>query len=85
MPYRKTAIAVPAELLDAVDQAARERGESRSRYITRVLRAAVRARTNAEITKRLNELFADPQVAAGQRDGARAFDEVGASFDEEGW
>jgi metal-responsive CopG/Arc/MetJ family transcriptional regulator len=60
MAHRKTAIAVPEEILEEVDRAARERGESRSRFISRVLRLTVRARRDAEVTRRLNALFADP-------------------------
>ena len=44
MPLRKTAIAVPDDLLAAVDRAARERHESRNRFVIAVLRRAVRAR-----------------------------------------
>ncbi|PYO55887.1 MAG: hypothetical protein DMD83_17280, partial [Candidatus Rokuibacteriota bacterium] len=36
-PLRKTAIAVPHDLLAAVDRAARERHESRNRFVTLVL------------------------------------------------
>lgn len=57
MSHVKTAIAVPEVLLADVDRAAKERGESRSKYITRVLGIAVRARRDAEITRKLNELF----------------------------
>ncbi len=67
MAHRKTAIAVPAEILDEVDRAARARGESRSRFITRVLRLAVRARRDAEVTRRLDALFADESLAEEQR------------------
>ena len=67
MAHRKTAIAVPAEILDEVDRAARARGESRSRFITRVLRLAVRARRDAEVTRRLDALFADEPLAEEQR------------------
>ena len=67
MAHRKTAIAVPAEILDGVDRAARARGESRSRFITRVLRLAVRARRDAEVTRRLDALFADESLAEKQR------------------
>ena len=67
MAHRKTAIAVPAEILDEVDRAARARGESRSRFITRVLRLAVRARRDADVTRRLDALFADESLAEGQR------------------
>ena len=67
MAHRKTAIAVPAEILDEVDRVARARGESRSRFITRVLRLAVRARRDAEVTRRLDALFADEPLAEQQR------------------
>jgi len=85
MAYAKTAIAVPEELLADVDRAARERGESRSKYITRVLRAAVRARRDADITRRLNELFAKEGVAAEQRANAAALDELGSDWTDETW
>ena len=48
MPLRKTAIAVPDDLLAAVDRAAREQHGSRNRFVTVVLRHAVRARRDAE-------------------------------------
>jgi metal-responsive CopG/Arc/MetJ family transcriptional regulator len=79
MPVRKTAIAIPQDLLEDVDRAAVERGESRSRYITRVLRFAVRARRDAEITRRLDALFASEAVKAEQRQGATEAD------DDDGW
>lgn len=85
MAYAKTAIAVPEELLADVDRAARERGESRSKYITRVLRAAVRARRDMEITRRLNELFAEEAIATEHRAGAGALDEIGSDWSDERW
>jgi hypothetical protein len=42
MPLRKTAIAVPDDLLVAVDRAARERRESRNRFVTRSIESATR-------------------------------------------
>jgi mRNA-degrading endonuclease toxin of MazEF toxin-antitoxin module len=65
MAYRKTAIAVPEQLLADVDRAAHARGESRSAYISRVLAVAVRAPRDAEITRKLDELFATS--ASGRR------------------
>ena len=82
---RKTAIALPAELLSDVDRAARDLGESRSRYITRILRCAVRARRHAAVTRRLDELFADPALAAEQRRTAEELDAVGSRWDDERW
>jgi hypothetical protein len=83
MSLRKTAIAVPEALLDAVDEAAAERGQSRSRYITSVLELAVRARKDAEVTRRLNELFADDSIKTAQR--ASAMDELGPGWTSERW
>lgn len=85
MPLRKTAIAVSHELLDAVDRAARSRGETRNRFVTRVLEAAVRARRDADVTRRLNELFATPEMIDAQRAETAALDEVGVAWDEERW
>lgn len=76
MPRRKTAIAIPEDLLEQVDAAARDRDESRSAFITRVLRVAMRARRDREITRRLDELFADAAVRNEQLDGAQLADEV---------
>jgi hypothetical protein len=82
---RKTAIALPAALLEDVDRAARDLGESRSRYITRILRCAVRARRHAAVTRRLDELFADRELADEQRRSAAELDAVGSSWNDERW
>jgi len=85
MPLRKTAIAVPDDLLAAVDRAARERHESRSRFVTRVLQHAVRARRDADITRRLNELFATPDLAKQHGREASELDGVGTDWSDERW
>jgi uncharacterized protein (DUF1778 family) len=85
MPLRKTAIALPEDLLDAVDRAAAARQQSRNHFITCVLRAAVRARRDAAVTRRLDELFADDAVAAAQRAEATSLDAVGTGWSDEPW
>lgn len=85
MPRRKTAIAVPEEVLDEVDRAARARGESRSAFISRVLRLAMRSRRDAEITRRLDALFADESLAAGQRRDARKLARIAVDWSDESW
>ena len=85
MPLRKTAIAIPDDLLSAVDRAARTRGESRNRFVTRVLQEAVRARRDTEVTKRLNDLFADSEFLQEQARGASELDAAGTDWSDERW
>jgi metal-responsive CopG/Arc/MetJ family transcriptional regulator len=85
MPLRKTAIALPGDLLVAVDRAARERHESRNQFVTVVLRHAVRARRDAEITRRLNELFATPALAKDHARQSAELDAVGTDWSDERW
>ncbi len=85
MPLRKTAIAIPEDLLDAVDRAAGARHESRNRFVTRVLRIAVQARRDAEITRRLDECFADPELASTHRSDAEMLDAAGTDWSDERW
>jgi metal-responsive CopG/Arc/MetJ family transcriptional regulator len=85
MPLRKTAIAISAELLDEVDEVARSRGESRSSFIASVLRLALRARRDQEITRRLEVLFADDASRAEQSQAAEVLDELGTDWTDERW
>lgn len=85
MALHKTAIAIPDQLLSDVDRAAQSRGETRNRFITRVLQEAVRARRDAEVTKRLNDLFADPELTAAQVRTASELDIAGTDWGDERW
>jgi metal-responsive CopG/Arc/MetJ family transcriptional regulator len=85
MAYRKTAIAVPEEILDQVDRAAQERGESRTGFIVRVLRAAVRARRDAQITRKLDALFAEESVREETLRETEALEEIGVDWSDERW
>lgn len=85
MAHRKTAIAVPEDILDEVDRAARARGESRSAFISRILRLAMRARRDAEITRRLDALFADESLAEEQRGEADRLAGLGVDWSGERW
>lgn len=85
MSLRKTAIAIPDDLLSAVDRAAQSRGESRNRFVTRVLQEAVHARRDAEVTKRLNELFGSVELAQEQARTASELDAVGTDWSDERW
>jgi hypothetical protein len=85
MPARKTAVTIPEALLAEVDRAARKRGESRSRYITRVLGVAVRTRRDAEITRKLDALFASERAWSEQVRQAQEVDETRSDWTEERW
>ena len=85
MALQKTAVALPQDLLAELDRAAEERAESRNRFIIRVLRAALKAKRDAEITRKLDELFADEEIASEQLRVAREVDAAGHRWDDERW
>ena len=85
MRLRKIEIAVPTDLLLEVDRTAQLRGESRGRFITRVLQEYVHARRDVEVTRRLDELFAEPDVVRQQIRGAAELDAVGTAWNDETW
>lgn len=62
---RKTAIAIDEDVYSELDAIAKERGISRNALIGVLLKRAVRARTDQEITKALDTVFsAHPQSEA---------------------
>jgi metal-responsive CopG/Arc/MetJ family transcriptional regulator len=83
MAVHKLAISVPKDVIAEVDRAAKRLGVTRSRFISDVLRKVARARTDAEITRRLDAVFGDPEVAAEQRRTNREF--IGARGSDEKW
>ena len=66
MPATKFAISIPSEVMDAVDIAASERGVTRSRFIAAVLRRVAQAKTDQEISRRIDEVLSDPGLAEEQ-------------------
>lgn len=72
MAVRKIAISVPEDVMAVVDRAAARRHTTRSAYITEVLRRVASARTDAEITRRIDAVFSDRDVAREQRATAAA-------------
>ena len=85
MACRKTAITVPEKLLAEIDRAARRRGRSRSSFIVSVLETALRARDDAEITRRFNEVFVAPDTGASQLRETSDLDELGTDWTDERW
>jgi len=85
MARAKIAITVPEDLLSVVDAASRARGETRSGFISRILKTALKARRDAGITRRLNELFAEESVVATQERITREMDSAGTDWSDEVW
>ncbi len=81
----KIEIAVPGDLLLAVDDDARMRGESRDRFVARVLRESVLAQRDAEVTRRLDDLFSEPDLSRHQTRVAADLDVAGTDWNDETW
>ena len=73
MAARKFAISVSEAVMRQVDRAAKQRRMTRSGFIALVLARVARSRTDAEISRRVDAIFSDPDVAREQRETARAF------------
>ena len=83
MAARKFAISMPEDVMEQIDRAAADRGITRSRFIAEVLKKTARARTDAEITRRLNGVFSDEEATSEQRKTARDFQRVASSVGTE--
>ena len=85
MRLLKIEIVVSGDLLLEIDHAARMRGESRDRFVTRVLRESVRAQQDAEVTRRLDDLFSEPELSRYQKRVAAELDVAGTNWNDETW
>ena len=82
---RKTAISVPARLLAEVDRAARQRGESRSQFVQRLLIEAVRARNDVEFAQRLNDFFAGKANVEAHQKESKTWARLQPAWNNERW
>ena len=73
----RVAVSLPQPVINAVDELAEQRGESRSHFIASLLARVASAKRDREIRAEIDALFADPTVRAEQKDTADAF--LGAS------
>lgn len=79
MPAKKFAISISEDVMEQVDQAAADRGWTRSRFIGAVLRMTARRRSDAAITQAIDALFSDPELVAEQKRTAAAFARISRS------
>ena len=82
MTVKKFAISVPEDIMKDVDAAAKRRGLTRSGFIASVLRRVATARRDADVTRRINELFADEAVVV---DAKRSAAGLLSARPAEGW
>ena len=82
---KKTAIAIDPSLLAEIDKAAEERGQSRNAFIGLILKAAVRAWRDRDVTRKLDAFFADSTLQRAQRADAAKLDDAGSDWNDERW
>lgn len=87
MAAKKIAISLPPQTLKQIDRAARETGESRSGFIARICMLAATAKSDREIRRKINQLFADPEIVREQVDASegmlRAGHSAGTEWEQE--
>jgi metal-responsive CopG/Arc/MetJ family transcriptional regulator len=79
MAAKKIAISLPPQTLKQIDRAARETGESRSGFIARICMLAATAKSDREIRRKINQLFADPEIVREQVEDTEAMLRAGHS------
>lgn len=67
MGYGKISITMPEDILNEIKQLAQKREIKLSRFISDVLADKVRRSKEESFVQRINEIFADPEVAKEQR------------------
>jgi metal-responsive CopG/Arc/MetJ family transcriptional regulator len=70
---KKIAISVPENTLREIDLLARKVGATRSGFITQVLNEVSRAKSNAEVTARINRLLEDEEISREQKEVSEFF------------
>ena len=77
MNTQKVAITVPTDLVAIIDAISKEKGMSRSKYISTVLREKVLSEKERHIKDSYNRLFSDGAITKEHLDSAIWFDGTG--------
>jgi hypothetical protein len=77
MNTQKVAITIPADLVIMIDDISKQRGMSRSKYITAVLREKVLSEKERQIKDSYDRIFSDDSIREEQRRTAIWFDGIG--------
>lgn len=69
----RVALSLPQPVVEAVDELAERRGESRSHFIASLLHRVASAKRDRQISAEIDALFSDPAIRTEQRETAEAF------------
>ncbi len=77
MNTRKVAITIPADLVSTIDQISKQRGISRSKYISTVLHERMINEKERQLKEAFNSIFSDKAIRKEQLETSLWFDGAG--------
>ena len=83
MNTQKVAITIPVDLVTMVDEISKERGMSRSKYISTVLREKVLNERERQLRDAYNQVFSDDSIKKEQLETALWFEGAGNKAGQE--
>lgn len=84
MNTEKVALTIPRDLLAMIDTISRERGISRSKFISTLIRERIRDEKNTHLKEAYDRVFSDDRIRKEQLETARWF-EAGGSGEGQEW
>jgi metal-responsive CopG/Arc/MetJ family transcriptional regulator len=83
MNTQKIAISVPADLVATIDMISKQKGMSRSRYISTVLHEKVLSERERQIKEAYNRVFSDDSIKREQLETSLWFEGAGSKEGQE--
>lgn len=83
MNTKKVAITIPINLVALIDQTAKEKRMSRSKFISTVLESQLLKERNEKIREAYDQAFSDPEIRREQLETANWFDGAGSPEGQE--
>ncbi len=83
MNTQKVAITIPIDLVSTIDQISKQRGISRSKYISTVLREKMTNEKERQLKEAFNSIFSDETIRKEQLETSLWFDGTGSKEGQE--
>lgn len=83
MNTQKVAITVPVDLVAMVDKISKQRGISRSKFISNVLREIIMDERKRQLKEAYNRVFSDDSIRKEQLETSLWFDGAGSNVGQE--